>query len=199
MLLSLYCFLHGFKSWCCLFLHLFSNTHSTQPHPNFTKTTELVHLRAQYETQSQHTRGHGTNQSRSGDSHATSLSTSALTTPTDEISPPSPVLAEVDEDNLWVSPDAKLRTLSEIQIGKDVTEEDLMIMYKETETLEEQGDILHYLAFTKGLSWETRLGNMSSNPKVTVKDLLKDLYEKACQVSLDMIHKTVLRCCFTGT
>jgi phosphorylase kinase alpha/beta subunit len=53
-------------------------------------------------------------------------------------------------------------------------------MFKETESLEEQGDILHYLAYTKGITFDTRLAP-NGHPLITVKDLLKDLYEKACQ------------------
>lgn len=43
----------------------------------------------------------------------------------------------------------RLRTMSELQITDDVKAEDLITMYKETESLEEQGDILHYLVYNK--------------------------------------------------
>jgi phosphorylase kinase alpha/beta subunit len=69
--------------------------------------------------------------------------------------------------------------MSDLQIEPSATPEDLLSMFKETELLEEQGDILHYLAYTKGLNFDTKFGG--TNNTVTIKDLLKDLYEKACQ------------------
>ncbi|KAG7166248.1 phosphorylase b kinase regulatory subunit alpha-like 1, partial [Homarus americanus] len=51
---------------------------------------------------------------------------------------------------------------------------------REAETLEEQGDILHYLVVQFGLGHET--GSVIEGQPVTVKDLLKDLYERACHI-----------------
>lgn len=55
-------------------------------------------------------------------------------------------------------------------------------MLRETEALEEQGDILQYLVDTKGLDFNT--GMTEHGKIVTVKDLLKGLYEKASQQKL---------------
>lgn len=55
-------------------------------------------------------------------------------------------------------------------------------MLRESEVLEEQGDILQYLVDTKGLDFNT--GMLDSGRVVTVRDLLKGLYEKACQQKL---------------
>ena len=57
--------------------------------------------------------------------------------------------------------------------------EELLLQLREVENLEEQGDILHFLVVTYGLDHET--GTMIEGSPVTIKDLLKDLYERACQ------------------
>ncbi|XP_073831976.1 probable phosphorylase b kinase regulatory subunit alpha isoform X13 [Musca autumnalis] len=76
--------------------------------------------------------------------------------------------------------------------------EELIAMLRETENLEEQGDILQYLVDTQGLDFNTAglgLKNKTSSTTtspgmleegrvVTVRDLLKGLYEKACQQKL---------------
>lgn len=67
--------------------------------------------------------------------------------------------------------------LSQLNITEDIKDEELLSMYKEAEMLEEQADILHYLFFNKGLAWETGLGG---DKPTTVRDLLKEVYEKAC-------------------
>ncbi|GFQ89681.1 probable phosphorylase b kinase regulatory subunit alpha [Trichonephila clavata] len=87
---------------------------------------------------------------------------------------PSPSV-EPDEVDSWNT--TRVRTLSDRQYD-NVNDEDLVIMFKETESLEEQGDILHYLVGNRGVSWDTGLGGQ--HEVVTIKDLLKDLYEKAC-------------------
>lgn len=98
----------------------------------------------------------------------------------------SPTRMDVDNDpsnplqQPWICPESeKIRTLTDLQIDPSTSLDDLMNMFKETETLEEQGDILHYLAYSKGINCDTKLG--SANVTISVKDLLKDLYEKACQ------------------
>lgn len=56
--------------------------------------------------------------------------------------------------------------------------QELFAMLRESESLDEQGDILQYLVDTKGLDFNT---DMLDNGKVvSVKDLLKGLYERAC-------------------
>ena len=55
-------------------------------------------------------------------------------------------------------------------------------MLRDSESLEEQGDILHFLMIEKGSEYMT--GKMEDGKVIRVKDLLKDLYEKACR------HKT---------
>ncbi|KAF4523628.1 hypothetical protein B566_EDAN010137 [Ephemera danica] len=64
----------------------------------------------------------------------------------------------------------------------DTEVEELLTMLRETEHLEEQGDILQYLVDTQGLNYNT--GIIENDEEVTVKDLLKMLYEKACQQKL---------------
>uniref|UniRef100_A0A6E8UYV9 Phosphorylase b kinase regulatory subunit n=1 Tax=Anopheles coluzzii TaxID=1518534 RepID=A0A6E8UYV9_ANOCL len=57
--------------------------------------------------------------------------------------------------------------------------EELIAMLRETENLEEQGDILQHLVDTQGLDFNT--GMLEEGRVVTVRGLLKGLYEKACQ------------------
>ncbi|XP_014609689.1 PREDICTED: probable phosphorylase b kinase regulatory subunit alpha isoform X3 [Polistes canadensis] len=72
----------------------------------------------------------------------------------------------------------KSRAISETQYA-DTEVEELLTMLRETESLEEQGDILQYLVDSQGLYFNT--GMVEEGHPVLVKDLLKDLYEKACQ------------------
>ncbi|XP_062539866.1 probable phosphorylase b kinase regulatory subunit alpha isoform X2 [Armigeres subalbatus] len=73
--------------------------------------------------------------------------------------------------------------------------EELIAMLRETESLEEQGDILQHLVDTQGLDFNTELvsgtnddsqtqGMLEEGRVVTVRGLLKGLYEKACQQKL---------------
>ncbi|XP_018309444.1 probable phosphorylase b kinase regulatory subunit alpha isoform X3 [Mycetomoellerius zeteki] len=88
---------------------------------------------------------------------------------------PSPT----DELLSWKnSPKTKHRTISETQYAETEVEE-LLSMLRETESLEEQGDILQYIVDSKGLLFDT--GVVEEGHPVLVKDLLKSLYEKACQ------------------
>ncbi|XP_030378799.1 probable phosphorylase b kinase regulatory subunit alpha isoform X2 [Scaptodrosophila lebanonensis] len=78
----------------------------------------------------------------------------------------------------------------------DTEVEELIAMLRETENLEEQGDILQYLVDTQGLDFNTaglgfrhkhdddNVGMLEEGRVVTVRDLLKGLYEKACQQKL---------------
>lgn len=43
----------------------------------------------------------------------------------------------------------KLNKLSDLTITEDLTEEELINMYKDSEVLEEQADLLHYLFYNK--------------------------------------------------
>lgn len=52
-------------------------------------------------------------------------------------------------------------------------------MLKDSESLDEQGDILHFLVIEKGIDYMT--GKMEDGTPIRVKDLLKDLYEKSCR------------------
>ncbi|XP_024228137.1 probable phosphorylase b kinase regulatory subunit alpha isoform X2 [Bombus impatiens] len=70
------------------------------------------------------------------------------------------------------------RGIGETQYA-DTEVEELLIMLRETESLEEQGDILQYLVDSQGLYFNT--GMVEEGHPVLIKDLLKDLYEKACQ------------------
>uniref|UniRef100_A0A1A9UEF0 Phosphorylase b kinase regulatory subunit n=1 Tax=Glossina austeni TaxID=7395 RepID=A0A1A9UEF0_GLOAU len=64
----------------------------------------------------------------------------------------------------------------------DTEVEELVAMLREAESLEEQGDILQYLVDTQGLDFNT--GMQEEGRAVTVRDLLKGVYEKACQQKL---------------
>ncbi|XP_017870384.1 PREDICTED: probable phosphorylase b kinase regulatory subunit alpha isoform X8 [Drosophila arizonae] len=64
----------------------------------------------------------------------------------------------------------------------DTEVDELIAMLRETENLEEQGDILQYLVDTQGLDFNT--GMLEEGRVVTIRDLLKGLYEKACQEKL---------------
>ncbi|XP_012349938.1 probable phosphorylase b kinase regulatory subunit alpha isoform X4 [Apis florea] len=70
------------------------------------------------------------------------------------------------------------RGINETQYA-DTEVEELLTMLRETESLEEQGDILQYLVDSQGLYFNT--GMVEEGHPVLIKDLLKDLYEKACQ------------------
>ncbi|XP_017764940.1 PREDICTED: probable phosphorylase b kinase regulatory subunit alpha isoform X2 [Eufriesea mexicana] len=70
------------------------------------------------------------------------------------------------------------RGIGETQYA-DTEVEELLSMLRETESLEEQGDILQYLVDSQGLYFNT--GMVEDGHPVLIKDLLKDLYEKACQ------------------
>lgn len=43
----------------------------------------------------------------------------------------------------------KINKLSDLNINEDITEDELVNLYKESEILEEQADILHYLCYHK--------------------------------------------------
>lgn len=78
----------------------------------------------------------------------------------------------------------RYRTTSEshpVAFAEQETDE-LLAMLRETENLDEQGDILQYLVDTQGLEFNT--GMLENGKAVTVKDLLKALYEKACTQKL---------------
>ncbi|XP_025423580.1 probable phosphorylase b kinase regulatory subunit alpha isoform X1 [Sipha flava] len=60
--------------------------------------------------------------------------------------------------------------------------EGILSMLSESDLLEEKGDILQYLVDTYGLEYDT--GMKEDGKPVLVKDLLKLLYEKACQQNL---------------
>ncbi|XP_072942269.1 probable phosphorylase b kinase regulatory subunit alpha isoform X1 [Epargyreus clarus] len=76
------------------------------------------------------------------------------------------------------------RTTSESQnlVYAEQETDELITMLRETESLDEQGDILQYLVDTHGLDFNT--GMLENGKAVTVKELLKALYEKACSQKL---------------
>jgi len=51
-------------------------------------------------------------------------------------------------------------------------------MLAEAQSLDEQGDILHYLVICYGLEYRINVAN--SDETVSVKDLLRTLYEAGC-------------------
>uniref|UniRef100_A0A646QCY3 Phosphorylase b kinase regulatory subunit n=1 Tax=Hemiscolopendra marginata TaxID=943146 RepID=A0A646QCY3_9MYRI len=87
---------------------------------------------------------------------------------------PSPSREIRDDD--W-TPVLSSRILSDAQY-ENVDIDELVNTLKETDSLEEQGDILHYLGVTKGMNWITTLDGIN---QITVKEMLKDLYDKACR------------------
>ncbi|XP_018331758.1 probable phosphorylase b kinase regulatory subunit alpha isoform X1 [Agrilus planipennis] len=76
---------------------------------------------------------------------------------------------------------ARHRNNSDCQYA-DTEVEELFQMLRESESLEEQGDIFQYLVHSKGLDFDT--GMIEDGKPVTVRHLLKGLYEKACQQKL---------------
>lgn len=105
-----------------------------------------------------------------------------------QLSPPSPTVVggggggdsgdDSDVDlNIWTwEVDEELLE----QFGENTCDDELRNLLKETDTLEEDADLLKYLACTRGMRWDTGLG-VEVNELITVKDRLKDLYEKAWQ------------------
>ncbi|XP_050677140.1 probable phosphorylase b kinase regulatory subunit alpha isoform X4 [Leptidea sinapis] len=105
--------------------------------------------------------------------------TSLIVTPTIEVTKeksPTPPKEEV------VNKPARNRTASENIVYAEQETDELIAMLRETENLDEQGDILQYLVDTHGLDFNT--GMFENGKPVTVKDLLKVLYEKACTQKL---------------
>ncbi|XP_045480268.1 probable phosphorylase b kinase regulatory subunit alpha isoform X3 [Harmonia axyridis] len=76
---------------------------------------------------------------------------------------------------------ARYKTTSETEYA-DTEVDELFAMLRESDSLEEQGDILQYLVDSRGLDFNT--GMLEKGKVVTVKDLLKGLYQKACQHKL---------------
>ncbi|XP_055522956.1 probable phosphorylase b kinase regulatory subunit alpha isoform X1 [Wyeomyia smithii] len=93
---------------------------------------------------------------------------------------------------IQVQPLPRHRTATETNFENTEVEE-LIAMLRETESLEEQGDILQHLVDTQGLDFNTEVvggganddsqsqGMLEEGRVVTVRGLLKGLYEKACQ------------------
>lgn len=53
-------------------------------------------------------------------------------------------ISQIDRSHL-----NKINKLSDLTINEDITDDELVNMYKETDVLEEQADILHYLFYNK--------------------------------------------------
>lgn len=75
-----------------------------------------------------------------------------------------------------LSPPPPHKGSSELHLDQ-VAEQELLVTLRQTDSLEEQGDILHYLAMRKGLSWDTGLGKPHST--ITVRNLFQEFYEHA--------------------
>ncbi|KAH8030079.1 hypothetical protein HPB51_006511 [Rhipicephalus microplus] len=73
---------------------------------------------------------------------------------------------------------AHLRAVSELRLDQ-VTDIELLTTLQETDSMEEQGDILHYLSVHKGFNWDTGLGR--PNSVITVRTLFENFYERACK------------------
>ncbi|CAB3256640.1 unnamed protein product [Arctia plantaginis] len=114
----------------------------------------------------------------------TSTTSLGVPTPTIEVTAekvPVPKEEVIINKNL---PVIRNRTTSESQnsVYAEQETDELIAMLRETESLDEQGDILQYLVDTHGLDFNT--GMQENGKTVTVKDLLKVLYEKACTQKL---------------
>ncbi|XP_073998060.1 probable phosphorylase b kinase regulatory subunit alpha isoform X1 [Rhodnius prolixus] len=83
--------------------------------------------------------------------------------------------------SIWKQAAPRLRCTPDTQYA-DTEVEELLTMLRESENLEEQGDILQYLIDTQGLNYEA--GTSEDGTPITLKELLKVLYEKACQQKL---------------
>ncbi|ESO88485.1 hypothetical protein LOTGIDRAFT_179098 [Lottia gigantea] len=59
--------------------------------------------------------------------------------------------------------------------NENINVQELVESLQNTENLNEQADIIHYLYMAKGIDWDTQIGNRVC----TVKELLIELYEKA--------------------
>lgn len=73
------------------------------------------------------------------------------------------------------------KTTSEAQYA-DTEVDELFALLRESDCLDEQGDILQYLVDSRGLDFNT--GMLEYGKIVTVRDLLKGLYQKACQAKM---------------
>lgn len=104
-----------------------------------------------------------------GDDAGATLSPNETNAPTPLISRRSSI-----EESLAPLPAHKIS--SELHLDQ-VAEQELLVTLRQTDSLEEQGDILHYLAMRKGLSWDTGLGQPYST--ITVRDLFHEFYEHA--------------------
>lgn len=93
-------------------------------------------------------------------------------------SPEAPQTNKPPKKNLSNTNISRHKTTSETQYA-DTEVDELFAMLRESESLDEQGDILQYLVDSKGLDFHT--GMLDFGKPITVRDLLKGLYEKACQ------------------
>ncbi|KAK9886885.1 hypothetical protein WA026_019143 [Henosepilachna vigintioctopunctata] len=97
---------------------------------------------------------------------------------------PSAKLPELKAENKGTVPViniSRYRLNSEAQYA-DTEVDELFAMLKESDSLEEQGDILQYLVDSRGLDFNT--GMEEFGKRITVRDLLKGVYQKACQQKL---------------
>ncbi|CAH2063466.1 unnamed protein product, partial [Iphiclides podalirius] len=115
----------------------------------------------------------------------TSTTNLGIVTPTIEVTKEKTPSPPKDEGAVSKTPPVvRNRTTSESQglVYAEQETDELIAMLRETESLDEQGDILQYLVDTHGLDFNT--GMLENGKPVTVKDLLKALYEKACAQKL---------------
>jgi phosphorylase kinase alpha/beta subunit len=103
--------------------------------------------------------------------------------PQEHLRSPSPEAPKADQSKppKKLVPSASItrhKNNSEAQYA-DTEVDELFAMLRESESLDEQGDILQYLVDSKGLDFHT--GMLDFGKPITVRDLLKGLYEKACQ------------------
>ncbi|XP_026313777.1 probable phosphorylase b kinase regulatory subunit alpha isoform X5 [Hyposmocoma kahamanoa] len=113
----------------------------------------------------------------------TSTTSLGAGTPTIEVTreqTPSPP-KEGNSPGAAKAPRARVASESASVYAEQETDE-LLAALRETESLDEQGDILQYLVDAHGLDFNT--GMLDNGRAVTVRELLKALYEKACAQKL---------------
>ncbi|KAJ6218952.1 hypothetical protein RDWZM_004764 [Blomia tropicalis] len=132
---------------------------------------EIANLRATYEMNNKNQSSAGTPESATNP--LTIQSHESIEFMSEDHSYDSEMCSTVDRSHL-----NKINKLSDLTITENLTDDELINMYKDSEILEEQADILHYLFYNKGLDWKT--GIYHNRQSMSVRDLLKEVYEKAC-------------------
>ncbi|XP_046852762.1 phosphorylase b kinase regulatory subunit alpha, liver isoform-like [Xenia sp. Carnegie-2017] len=86
--------------------------------------------------------------------------------------------SEIDFEHPEYTGSASDEPFSTTKMAHTVSVDDIIKQLEETESLHSQADFLHYLHMTVGADFDTKLGGSHGS---TVKKLLEELYEKACE------------------